>query len=85
MIQIGMTKDQVNRFNISGRGQHLCRKRAPAIMGRTLLDTSLAVGPGDGLLQGITGPLCNSRCLNASSKACPLCVMTSLELGRKTR
>jgi hypothetical protein len=37
VIQIGMTKDQLNRFNITGRGQHLCGKRAPATVGRSVL------------------------------------------------
>ncbi len=33
----------------------------------------------------ISGPLCSSRCLNASSKAWPLCVVTSFEPGRRPR
>lgn len=57
MIQFSMTKDQLNRFNITGRGQHLCRRRAPATMRRTLPDTRLTTEPGDGSLQRITGPL----------------------------
>lgn len=32
-----------------------------------------------------SGPLSNWRCLNASSKACPLCAITSFEPGRNPR
>jgi hypothetical protein len=57
VVKADVPEDRLYGLYVAGRGQDFCSKRAPATVGRTLLDTGLPVEPADRLLQRIASSI----------------------------